>query len=1214
MLNVLRNLIAYLLLAVIVMTAFTSLMLRLLTPMLSEYRTDIEQWASQLIEQPISIKSIDARMVGFSPQLNLAGVELLDQNRQRPIAQFSGLSIHFGMLSSLISGNITLDHIELHGLDISLIRDVDGSISVNGLGGIKRESGGESQKRPSGGGFGVWLLQQGKVSLHNSHIRWFDKGSQRNLDFPEVSVIIQNDGNHHIVNGLLELPEEIGGEIEVDLNLTGNIFDSKSWHGDLYLRGEMLNGKSILEGVALKQWQLNQGELNGELWGEIIAGKLSQMQGRLAAKAIELEYMERRLPLSRFDSHALIKRVDSGWQLQFSRLNFDGALRGKLPHYLQLKQERGGWRVALDQLNLDALPPFISMVKPELLDKSAQFGGHLRSVDLYFGKTLEMFRATMDQVKVSGLIGLPAVSGLTGQIDLSDGGVSLAVNSPALELTLSKIFAQKLPSLAVEGVLSASWDEERWQLWSHQLQLQNDDLKLTIAANLQSQFKQSKGSRQKPHVAITADINVAAVNRLKHYIPDRILNAGTSNWLKKAFHSGDIKGGKLLIYGRGAGIVAHSKGGRMEIALNPKGVDLQFQKDWPQIKSIDAELRFSGRKMTIHSSKGGVLSSGSVDDVVVKIDDFKVPVLEVDGMARFDAMDGIRYVSMSPLKEILGNLGESLVATGEQELKLHLAIPLGARARNSGKGVSVEGKLNFKKVLLNIEDSVKINEISGVLAFNQSGVKRSTVKARIFDSPLNISIFKRRQGVQQSTFIKTSGRVDPQKILANVDMPWAREITGETAWNGVVEFDHTKKITLLNIDSNLKGVESRLPHPANKASDDALRLDLKYQFSGKVRRQIDVSLGKRLSAQLKFPKGSGAIRDIHIHLGGDRLKQLKDSGLLFTGRLSQLDVGGWLKLLPDRASMQGKGGFDLPIRIDMQRLHILDKSGISSGLEKAKGGILPSSIPPLEVVVNALKYGALQLGGVVLVTGTSKTGLTIKKLVVSDGNHRLVANGTWKKSSGTRLNLKLTAKDTGKMLKAHRFDTPMEKGKLTAKGTLRWPNSPVDFDLGKIKGSFSINIKEGIISDIDTEAGQLLGLFNVRKLLNRIFLDFSDIKEKALSYKELAGSFRIARGNLTTDNFRLGSLQADMLMKGRTGLTKRDYDLHLSVIPQISDAVPVAGTLVFGPQVAVALLAFRKLFGKEFDKGAMQQYRITGSWDKPSVKKIEVKMVDNNDE
>lgn len=1211
MLNGLRNLIVYLLLAVVVMTAFTSLMLRLLTPMLSEYRTDIEQWASQLIEQPISIESIDARMVGFSPQLDLAGVELLDQSRQRPIARFGGLSIHFGLLSSLISGNITLDHIELHGLDIALTRDVDGSISVNGLGGTIKESSGGPQKEQSGGGFGVWLLQQGKVSLHNSHIRWFDKQTQRILDFPEVSVIIRNDDKRHIVNGLLELPDELGGEIELDLSLTGEIFDSKSWHGEIYLRGEMLNGKSILEALAPDQWRLQQGELNGELWGEIVAGKLSQMQGRFAAKDIKLDHKERRLPLSRFAAQTLITKVDAGWQLQFSRLNFDGALRGKLPQYMQLRQENGGWRIALDQLNMDALLSIISVVKPELLDKGTHFGGHLRSVDLYYGKRLETFSATLDQLEVSGLVGLPAVSGLTGQIELGDGDVTLAVNSPNLELTLPKIFGQKLPLLAAEGVVSASWDEERWQLWSHQLLLKNDDLNLKVAINLQSQFGQP---RQKPHVAITADINVAAVSRLKRYIPEKILNAGTSNWLREAFHKGELQGGKLLIYGRGADIVAHSKGGRMEIALSPKGVDLQFRKDWPQIKNIDADLRFSGLGMYIHSRKGGVLSSGAVDDVVVKIDDFKRPVLEVDGLARFDAMDGIRYVSISPLKEILGDLGESLVATGEQELKLHLAIPLGNRARKSGKGVHVEGKLDFHKVALNIEDSLKIDEIGGLLAFNQHGVKPSKLKARIFESPLELSIFKRRKGVQESTLIKTSGRLDPQQILTRVDMPWARKITGETRWNGVIEFNHSKKSALLTIDSTLKGIKSRLPHPVNKRRNEPLRLDLKYQFKGKPRRQIDLTLDKRLSAQLRFSRREGALRDVQIHLGGGPLKKAKYSGLLFTGRLSQLDVGRWLKLLPEKGSMQGAGGFDLPIRIDMQRLHILNKSGTSSRLAKAKGNIRPSSIPPLEVVINALKYGSLQLGGVVLVTSASKKGLTIKKLVVADGNHRLVANGGWTNSSGTRLELKLTAKDAGKMLKTLSFDTPMKRGKLTADGQLRWPNSPVDFDLKKVKGNFRINVKEGDINDIDTEAGQLLGLFNVRKVLNRIFLDFSDLKEKTLSYKDLVGDFRIARGNLTTDNFRLGSLQADMLMKGRAGLIKRDYDLHLSVIPQISDAVPVAGTLIFGPQVAVALLAFRKLFGKEFDKGAMQQYRITGGWDKPRVKNIKPKIVDTNDE
>jgi len=1199
--------------AVIVMTAFASIVLRLLTPMLSEYRTDVEQWASQLIQQPISIESIDARMDGFTPKLNLSGVELLDRNREYAIARFGGLSIHFGILSTLITGKVTFDLIELHGLDVSLIRDVEGTVSVSGLGGIKKE-GGDSKDVQAEKVFGAWLMQQGRVSLYKSHIRWIDRVQQRRLDFPEVSVILKNSGNHHTIHSMFELPEEIGGELEVALDLEGDIFNKDSWGGEIYLKGEGLKSHALLTGVALQEWQLQRGIVDGEFWGEIISGELEQVQGKFLAKEVKLEYLDKSVPFSQFDTHALLKRIDSGWQLQLSRINFGGTLRGKMPRYLQFKQESDGWRLSLDQLNIDALPPLIAVVKPSLIGEASKFDGNLHDIEIYYGQGVETLRARLDSILFSGINGLPTVSGLTGRAELSGGVATLVVNSPNLGLKIPTLFKEGLPALAVTGQLSASWDKERWQLWSHQMDLNNGDLNLKLAANLQSSIASSASSQQNPHIAITSDINVTKLERLKHYIPDNLLTEGTSLWLKHAFHSGDLKEGKLLIYGRGRDIIDRSKGGRMEIALNPRAVDLQFHQEWPQIENIDADIRFSGRKMIIQSNKGEVLSTGTVDEVVVKIDDFKTPLLEVDGVARFKAEDGVRYIALSPLEKIFGKLGETVNASGEQELKLHLGIPLGHKASKVKQMVTVEGKLDFQKVALEIDETVKIDDISGVLAFNQSGVERSTLNARIFNQPLKFSIYKRRKDSQDSTFITTRSKLDSQQMLAGIDMPWVREISGQTRWNGVVEFNHTQKSALFKLDSNLKGVESRLPHPVNKVGDEKLRFDLKYQFAGKSRKQIDMTLGERLSAQIKFPKSDQTLKDIHIHLGDERLIASKHAGLLFTGKLSQLDIESWLKLLPEGGVIKGKSVFDLPVKIDMQRLHVQKNGREDSNKDKLNRRIKPSLLPPLNVNINALKYGSMQLGGVVLVTSSSRNGLKIKRLVVSDANYRMVANGTWQSGSGTKFDLKLTVKDTGKMLKSLHFNTPMTKGKLTAKGVLQWPNSPIDFKLKQVKGEFQIRGEDGVIEDIQSDAGQLLGLFSVRKVFNRIFLDFSDLKEKGLHYNELAGNFRLSRGDLYTDNFNIKSLQASMLLTGRTGIVNEDYDLSLAVIPQISDAVPVAGTLIFGPQVAVALLAFRKLFGKEFDKASMQQYRITGSWAKPNIIKIVAKPTEGGNE
>ena len=1194
MLNALRRLIFSLLVAVIAMTALASLILRLMTPMLSEYKTDVEQWASQLLQQPISIESINAQMDGFTPKLNLTGVELLDSNREYSIAKFGGLSIHFGIISSLITGKITFDHVELHGLEISLIKDVNGAISVSGLGGFKPANSSGRDGRAENI-FVAWLLHQGKVSLYKSHIQWNDVGQQKKLDFPEVSVTIKNSGDRHIIHSMFELPPEIGGGVDIALNLKGDILDNSSWGGEIYLKGDGLKSGALLKGRSLQEWSIGQGVADGEFWGTIKAGRLEQIQGHLLAKEIKLEHEDKLVSIAHFNTQLLLKRIDNDWQLQFSRINFGGALRGKMPNYLQVREEKGGWRVTLDHFNIGALQPLIAAAKPELFGEHSKLHGSLRSTELYYREGVESLRTGLDAIEISGLNGWPGVAGLNGRVELRDGVTTMALNSPKLKLNIPEIFRKKLPILAANGKIHASLTEGKWQVWSSNLRLSNRDLKLNVAMNLQSSSR-----KMPPFVSITSDINVAKVARLKHYIPDNLLSEGVSGWLGEAFHSGAIKNGQLLIYGQGKNIVERSNGGRMEISLSPKAVDLQFHKKWPKIKHVDADLYFSGRKMVIHSNKGSVLSSGRVDDVVVKVDDFKVPLLEVDGMAHFNVSDGMRYVSLSPLEEVLGKIGRAVTGKGEPMLKLHLAIPL----KNNGKGVDVRGDINFQKASLNIEKMIDVDDLNGTLAFNQFGVKRSKLSGRLFGEEIKLAIYKKKKGSRASTFITTNSQFAIQQILTDLKLPWVKQFSGKSRWNAMVEFDHAKKSGLLKIKSNLRGITSRLPHPVNKKSNVPLNFNFKYQFSGKKQKQIDMTLDKRLSVQIKYPKRENLLKDIQIHLGDNHLKPTKYSGLVFTGKASQLNFEKWIQIVPDGALTREKKKSKLTVHVDMQRLHLLERSGSKNNKNK---GIDASVLPPINLDINAFKYGSLQLGGVVLVTRPLKNGLTIKKLVVANGNYNLIGDGTWMNRFGTKIDLKLTAKNTGDMLKSLRFNTPLNKGNLTVKGDLSWRGSPMDFTLKKVNGKFNLQSSDGVIENAGSDAGQFLGLLNVNKFLNRIALDFSDVKDKSLSYKTLKGNFRINHGNLYTDDFFMESSQANMLLVGRTGLIKQDYDYNLSVIPQISNAAPVAG-LAFGPQVAVALLAFKNLFGKEFDKASMQKYRITGSWDKPIIKKIQEKL------
>jgi uncharacterized protein YhdP len=63
----------------------------------------------------------------------------------------------------------------------------------------------------------------------------------------------------------------------------------------------------------------------------------------------------------------------------------------------------------------------------------------------------------------------------------------------------------------------------------------------------------------------------------------------------------------------------------------------------------------------------------------------------------------------------------------------------------------------------------------------------------------------------------------------------------------------------------------------------------------------------------------------------------------------------------------------------------------------------------------------------------------------------------------------------------------------------------------------------------------------------------------------------------------------------------RDYEQTAVVSASFGNALPVAGALVAGPQVAAALLIFSQIFKKPLQEVTQIYYGIGGSWDEPQI-------------
>lgn len=165
-----------------------------------------------------------------------------------------------------------------------------------------------------------------------------------------------------------------------------------------------------------------------------------------------------------------------------------------------------------------------------------------------------------------------------------------------------------------------------------------------------------------------------------------------------------------------------------------------------------------------------------------------------------------------------------------------------------------------------------------------------------------------------------------------------------------------------------------------------------------------------------------------------------------------------------------------------------------------------------------------------------------------------------------------------------------------------WPGSPLDFNLAALRGDVGLSMSDGRITEINPGAGRLVGLFGLRMLPRRIFLDFGDMFGDGLAFESIDGKFRLAGdGSASVERMHIDSSIAQVDMFGSVNYIKRSYDAQVWVTPRIGATLPVIG-LLFGGGVGGALgIMADWVVGGSVDKAVAIVYRVSGPWNNPKV-------------
>jgi uncharacterized protein (TIGR02099 family) len=1183
----------YSLITLLVLLALLLSALRLGVQYVGEYRQYIEQQASERLGMPVRIGGLDARLIGFTPSLVLNQITLLDNTNHAPVAEFHHLALSLDLFVSLWRQEPVL-RVVISGIDLTIQRQHDGQFSIHGL---PRQQPGSDD-----GALMQWLLEMPRLAIRDSRILWQDLASEQTWQFEDVQLLLDNSEQQHRFKGSLGLPEGMGERLQLAVELDGDPRFKKDWNARFHAKLQALQSTAHKH-YQFHDWQLEQGLVDLELWGQWQAEGLGQVEGQVTVRDLRLSSPG--LPQQEFSRLSSDFRFQQGREeksLQIQNLSVQRGDERYPPMQLSIEQQGDALTIQADRLQLAQIHPLLILLpnldeEQRTLIHQLEPAGELSELHLSFkGPALQAAHLAVHDVTVQANERLPGVQGLSARLDYRDQQAHIKLDSQALSIHHPRLFERPLMLHRSQGDFYLHREDAGWRLLARDIQVNSPDMQLAL--ELQALFDEQSS----PLISLQSELQQGAATAVRDFLPTAMPDSGY-NWLAQAFTTGIIDQGRVVLHGRLGDFPFEHGEGHFEALLKVRDVSLNYYPEWPMIHEADGEVHFVGRAMQICASHGRIFGA-RIGETTVSVDDFHQPLLRVEGSASTGAADGLRFLRESPLGRNMTFL-RGLEASGDSRLHLQLAIPLSERLHHAW---STLGQIDFHDNHLRIHEGVEFTHIKGQLHFDSSRFQARGISALWYQQPLEIDVVH-REGDGKETFLIAHGELEPELLHKGLGYPWLKHLDGKSRWQGHLHIPHHgKESARLYLSTPSQGIASSLPHPLTKPAEDYLPIELNMQLDAAPESTHTQHIGERLAARWRQDK-TGQPARMTLTMGSTTPDELPDTDVIqLTGQLEQLDLAAW------QNALAGSGQDDqtrlLPLHIKMQNLHLSGSEQSTTSQDSGHRQLMREIL----IDIDEFQYHDMVLGKSQLRMHPVGDRLRLEDLRLGGEAFQLTGHGHWLPGGRTQMELELESPNLGVMLDKLGFASVVRNGKTRASAKLDWPGSPAAFALANIKGNMNANIEDGTIEDARPGAGKLLGILSLQALPRRLFLDFRDIAETGLQFRRIQSNLRFDAGNAYTEDLSIDSLPAKILISGRTGLVAQDFEQEMVVIPQVRDTVSVAGALTWGPQIGALLIVLQNIFKQEIDAATMLRYRISGSWDKPEIISLDPPPVVEEDE
>jgi uncharacterized protein (TIGR02099 family) len=845
----------------------------------------------------------------------------------------------------------------------------------------------------------------------------------------------------------------------------------------------------------------------------------------------------------------------------------------------------------------------------------------------------------------------PGLRGLSGSLRGTEAAGHLIIDTHSATYNWPDQFPDPIALPVLKSTLY-------WRRNAQELLLATSDLELrTHGARLHGKLAWSQpADGSSPVLTLASFIDDGIVADAPLYLPHQQLPPPALEWLDRAFVSGHLPHATAVFEGPVRHFPFRDGAGLFLIRFNVDHVTLDYRPGWAPLENLAAQVEFRNQGMSVKvtSAFAGPLK---VDSANVRFADFKNGEMEVHAAAHGDAADALGYLAATPLDALAERGFSSVQATGAVRCGVDLFFPF---KQFDMRRVLVHVDLQ-DATLRRRGASVAATDIAGSADIDGAQVVRADVRGQLLGGPFQMTARTPRNRAAMRTQLEFHGTSTGESLHAALGLPAAVAMDGQTDWRGVLRMSpEPARERSLHVTSSLAGLELGLPAPLHKAVDASLPATVDFQWPAPAVTQLRVVLGSLVRSDVTFNDNPSGIKIVRaaVWFGGGEPPVGDAAGWTVGGQIDEFDLAGWLKLTagakPDkplssylgtakftlgrvdyhgaslrdvtlsltteeggwrvafegpsvsgRLALPGPGDPAAPWDLEFERLKFVDAAAADvapSAADPPAAPIDPRMLPAVRFHAAELSWGDRQLGEVRATVVKQEDGVSVKELTATSASYGVNATGEWR-VSGSRLKGIITSFDVGETMKQLGFAAVIEAKSGEMEFDLNWPGAPTDEALSQAAGHVRVSLGKGQIVGLKPGAGRVLGLASFSELPRRLALDFSDVTDKGFAFDTVRGDFDLHDGNATTDDLVVKGPAAEIGLIGRVGLKNRDYDQTAVVTGNVSSTLALPA-FAAGPIVGGVALLFTQVFKQPLRGLVRGYYRITGTWDNPTVERI----------